>query len=111
MIMDKKNMAQIANKVTKDVLAGFTNDDSGFKQMFAEMMADALKEATCRFAHRPEQLQARACNWGCHCRKKSTCHFPHTPEELAAATTKLQAGFAARLGLPAPAPIVCQACA
>ena len=46
MTMDKKNMAQIANKVTKDVLAGFSNDDSGFKQMFSEMMADALKEAT-----------------------------------------------------------------
>ena len=46
MTMDKKNMAQIANKVTKDVLAGFSSDDSGFKQMFSEMMADALKEAT-----------------------------------------------------------------
>lgn len=96
---------------------GFAKAQSGEGARFTRICKSVLDGTPCRhgdrcrFAHRPEQLVARACNWGCHCRKKSTCNFPHTPEELAAATTKLQAQFAARLGVPAPAPITCQPCA
>ncbi len=96
---------------------GFAKAQSGEGARFTRICTSVLNGTPCRhgdrcrFAHKPEQLVARACNWGCHCRKKSTCNFPHTPEELAAATTKLQAQFAARLGLPAPAPVtVCQPC-
>ncbi len=48
----------------------------------------------CRFAHTPEQLTCRPCNWGVHCKKKHCgCHFPHTPEEIDAATARLRANF------------------